>query len=322
MSSPLKVITMALIEDSSEEQRLTTEQFPWKLHRLLDDAEAKGYESIVSWFPQGDSFKVHNKAKFASQVMPVYFNSKIYKSFQRSLNLWGFDTVSKGPDKGVCFHPYFRRNQRDLCFTMRRITVKGRGDGAGTASAGSASKDASKRSQSVETTNARHQSRRNLSEASNGRGGEGNASVGSASMAASRSTHSVETPNARDQPSQNFSETIKQLPLPVKLHAILSDSEAKFIKWSADGKTLHVINPDQFESYVAPNYFSYSSLNAFVAELKSYGFNLEKSLASDYVLSFGHDVRLTGFLVDCAVAWLRIFHSTDFCLDSRHANSS
>ena len=115
-----------LAMNTSDEQRLaTSEQFPWKLHRLLDDAEKHGFESIVSWLPEGDAFKVHNRMRFASQIMPSYFSSTIYKSFQRNLTLWGFETVPSGKAKGDCSHPCFRRGSPDLCYNMNRIKIKG-----------------------------------------------------------------------------------------------------------------------------------------------------------------------------------------------------
>jgi hypothetical protein len=57
--------------------------------------------------------------------MPAYFNSDKYKSFQRSLNLWGFESISKGFGTGACHHPFFVRGQPILCKNMRRVKIKG-----------------------------------------------------------------------------------------------------------------------------------------------------------------------------------------------------
>jgi hypothetical protein len=103
-----------------------TRHFPWKLHFLLEQVEETGtHASIIAWLPGGRSFKVHQKDKFANIVLPVFFNTTKYKSFQRSLNLWGFETVSKGPSKGVCSNPLFVRGQPSLCHQMSRVIVKG-----------------------------------------------------------------------------------------------------------------------------------------------------------------------------------------------------
>jgi hypothetical protein len=53
--------------------------FPWRLHQLLSESETNGNSSIVSWLPSGKSFKVQDKARFATEVMPAYFNSTKYK---------------------------------------------------------------------------------------------------------------------------------------------------------------------------------------------------------------------------------------------------
>lgn len=100
-------------------------QFPWKLHEMLDLAERNGREDVISWLGGGKGFRVHKKEEFCSTIMPSYFSSTKYKTFQRSLNLWGFESVSKGSDRGACYHPYFLKGQPDLCHSMTRIKIKG-----------------------------------------------------------------------------------------------------------------------------------------------------------------------------------------------------
>lgn len=91
---------------------------------LLDGAESAGTSHIISWLPTGNAFKVHDKKEFAEVVMPKYFQSNKYKSFQRNLNLWCFQTLTKDPNKGAIFHPYFIRGEPDRCHLMKRIKVK------------------------------------------------------------------------------------------------------------------------------------------------------------------------------------------------------
>ena len=93
-------------------------QFPWKLHEMLHLAEKNGKTAIISWLPGGNGFKVHNKEKFCAEIMPGYFASQKYKTFQRSLNLWGFESVAKGPDRGACYHQYFVKGHPELCHNM------------------------------------------------------------------------------------------------------------------------------------------------------------------------------------------------------------
>eukprot|EP00934_Nitzschia_sp_Nitz4_P007861 Nitzschia sp. Nitz4//scaffold36_size144017//104895//105668//NITZ4_003107-RA/size144017-processed-gene-0.274-mRNA-1//-1//CDS//3329549519//7851//frame0 len=100
-------------------------QFPWKLHELLDRAEKDGHEDVVSWLPNGKAFKVHKKEEFCRDIMPSYFNSSKYKTWQRSLNLWGFESFARGADKGACYHTYFVRGHPELCKKMNRVKIKG-----------------------------------------------------------------------------------------------------------------------------------------------------------------------------------------------------
>lgn len=102
--------------------------FPWKLHQLLDDAarskDGVHNESIVSWLPNGRAFKIHDRINFVAKVMPIYFKTANYKSFHRSLNLWGFETVRQGVDRGAIYHPYFVRDDPNQCNFMKRVKNK------------------------------------------------------------------------------------------------------------------------------------------------------------------------------------------------------
>jgi hypothetical protein len=63
-------------------------RFPDKLHRLLEQCSDDPNESrIVSWVSDR-AFKVHEPKQFASIILPRYFSTTTYKSFQRNLNLW------------------------------------------------------------------------------------------------------------------------------------------------------------------------------------------------------------------------------------------
>jgi len=97
-------------------------QFPWKLHALLEKCDDKE-ECSISWLPGGKSFQVHDKAIFATNVMPAYFKSAVYKSFQRNLNLWGWKTVSKEEGRAIYHHEHFVRGKPELCHNMVRGSV-------------------------------------------------------------------------------------------------------------------------------------------------------------------------------------------------------
>ena len=93
---------------------------------MLEEKAATGDESIVSWQPHGKAFRVHQPNAFTSIIMPQYFKQqKKYKSFQRQLNIYGFQRIGKGLDAGAYFHPMFIRNQKSMSLRMSCQKIKG-----------------------------------------------------------------------------------------------------------------------------------------------------------------------------------------------------
>ena len=125
-------------------------RFPSKLHLVLERCEyyhheqhlqrrvshtstSHNHEAIlpppILWLPDGKSFKVHDKERFVTEIMPLFFGTQSFKTFQRNLNLWGFTRISKGPQKDVCSHPLFLKGFPAVCQSMKRIVLKGTGRG-------------------------------------------------------------------------------------------------------------------------------------------------------------------------------------------------
>ena len=90
-------------------------QFPWKLYDMLHIAEKRNEEHIISWIKGGKAFKVHSRDLFVEMYMKKMFNQTKFKSFQRQLNLWGFERIQSGPDKGSYFHPMFVKGRKEYC---------------------------------------------------------------------------------------------------------------------------------------------------------------------------------------------------------------
>ncbi len=57
--------------------------FPIKLHNMLDNIEADGLASVVSWQIHGQGFILNRPKEFVDQVMPYYFKQTKMTSFQR-----------------------------------------------------------------------------------------------------------------------------------------------------------------------------------------------------------------------------------------------
>jgi len=99
--------------------------FPIRLHELLDRVEVEGFANVISWQLHGRCFVIRDQAKF-KELLPRYFPCKI-ASFQRQLNLYGFQRITQGTDKGAYYNPYFLRGMPFLTSHMHRIKVKGTG---------------------------------------------------------------------------------------------------------------------------------------------------------------------------------------------------
>lgn len=101
--------------------------FPVKLHGMLDMIEADGLANVVSWQPHGRCFVVHKPKEFVNHVMPHYFKQTKMASFQRQLNLYGFNRLTGGLDKGGYYHEMFLRGKVSLSYDIHRKRVKGTG---------------------------------------------------------------------------------------------------------------------------------------------------------------------------------------------------
>lgn len=234
-------------------------QFPWRLHELLTQAETNGNDSIISWLPGTNAFKVHNKQGFATEILPAYFNATKYKSFQRNLNLWGFETITEGPNKGGCYHPLFIRGDREKCHYMTRQKVKGN---------------------KLKQTSSPTQRPKGENDDSDGKESVSNL----ASLTA-------QPPNVQ---VQQFIQDLKKLPFPKKIHHILSQPAFEdSIRWTPDGRCVRVVDPFRFQEVVAPHYFTHNSFSSFLVELESYGF--KKLAHAGFHECYYHDVSIATF---------------------------
>lgn len=95
-------------------------KFPQVLMLILDNP---AYNSIIAWLPHGEGFKIYDKRKFASEIIPLYFRKSHYTSFTRKLNRWGFSRICKGPENGAYYHKLFKRGDEQLCSQMHCLTM-------------------------------------------------------------------------------------------------------------------------------------------------------------------------------------------------------
>jgi len=124
MPNQRSVSTGSLSSCSSSGSRTSKKRppvFPKRLYDMLENAESDGYAHVISWMPDGKSFKIHNDGsrdkdneKLIVEVLKKSFNQTRFKSFLRQLQLYGFERTYKGPQRGQCKHELFVRGRRDL----------------------------------------------------------------------------------------------------------------------------------------------------------------------------------------------------------------
>lgn len=103
-----------------------TTPFPLKLHEMLENVSADGFDQIISWQPHGRCFVVHKPKEFV-ELLPQYFKLSKLASFQRQLNLYGFQRLTRGRDRGGYYHELFLKGKVFLAHSIQRIKVKGTG---------------------------------------------------------------------------------------------------------------------------------------------------------------------------------------------------
>jgi hypothetical protein len=127
-TNSLRQPSMECTDDSTNGAKKEFIQFPWKLHKMLEDADVEGFSDIVSWLPDStNSFKVHQPGVFVEAIMPRYFKKIQFPSFRRQINMWGFERIKRGADKGGYRDPNFIRGMPWRCCMMMRVKIKGNG---------------------------------------------------------------------------------------------------------------------------------------------------------------------------------------------------
>jgi hypothetical protein len=101
-----------------------TTPFPLKLHEMLEAIQQDGLEDVISWQPHGRCFILRKPKEFI-RMLPKYFKISKLASFQRQLNLYGFQRLTCGEDRGGYYHELFLHNRVFLAHSIQRCKVKG-----------------------------------------------------------------------------------------------------------------------------------------------------------------------------------------------------
>ena len=93
--------------------------FVGKLFDLVTQCETDG---LVCWGLLGESFILLDTRAFSSFVLPMYFKHDNLRSFERQLNIYGFQRCADQPTPQALefFHPKFRRGEREILAEIKR----------------------------------------------------------------------------------------------------------------------------------------------------------------------------------------------------------
>lgn len=75
--------------------------FPEKLHKILSNPT---FQHIITWLPDGRSWRVLDAKKFEKEVIPLYFRHRNFASFMRQVNGWGFRGIRRGYGHRSYYH--------------------------------------------------------------------------------------------------------------------------------------------------------------------------------------------------------------------------
>lgn len=92
--------------------------FPELLMEILNDEANQG---ILRWMPCGMRFTITNYRKFVEEHLERIFHIRHMSSFVRKLNRWGFMRELVDGNLDVFEHPCFRRDQPEMCRSMRNV---------------------------------------------------------------------------------------------------------------------------------------------------------------------------------------------------------
>ena len=101
--------------------------FPHKLYDLMAKTDSR---DVISWSADGTEFIVHDHARFASILLPIYFGHNQMRSFDRQLNYWEFERTNTNKISNKSFggkswkHPFFQKDRRDLLKEIVRKKIK------------------------------------------------------------------------------------------------------------------------------------------------------------------------------------------------------
>jgi HSF-type DNA-binding len=101
-----------------------TQTFPKKLYSMLKEIGTNGLHSdIIHWNKVGNSIVIQRPKEFTEAVLPIYFRTNKFSSFQRQLNAYGFTRFNLNScqkDIYIYYHKAFHRDHPARLQVIRR----------------------------------------------------------------------------------------------------------------------------------------------------------------------------------------------------------
>ncbi|KAG7341852.1 HSF-type DNA-binding protein [Nitzschia inconspicua] len=130
--------TAATSKGSNCKGATTIPIFLKKTYKMIESCPT----DIASWTPDGEMFVVKDPERFATEIIPQYFDHNKFSSFARQLNFYGFRKMQSKPIRNSDFDAntakhvtFFNENfKRGRCDLLKKIQRSTRGGGPGTGS--------------------------------------------------------------------------------------------------------------------------------------------------------------------------------------------
>lgn len=113
---------------SVSEMGVNTQNVPAFLTKLWTLVEDANTDDMICWDASGVSFHIYDQARFAKEILPLYFKHSNIASFIRQLNMYGFrkvihmesGAIKSEWDDVEFHHPYFVRGEECLLVNIKR----------------------------------------------------------------------------------------------------------------------------------------------------------------------------------------------------------
>jgi len=90
---------------------------------LTDVGRKAEYSDVIAWGPQGSGFIISKPKTFTTTLLPKYFRTSKFSSFQRQLNAYGFvrgNLYAGQEDMYIYSHPVFHRDHAESVNIIKR----------------------------------------------------------------------------------------------------------------------------------------------------------------------------------------------------------